>query len=118
MEKTIAPEGLTAAVVTIVAFILSLDGEALIGAFAGGSLYAIRAKEISIPTRFVYMTISLVAGYLGRNLMFQILGYGDTGISALFVSGFTIFSYILITDNIDFKTIISALKAWAKSKGL
>lgn len=102
----------------VVALLFSLDGGALIGAFAGGALYAVKVKELSIPKRLLDMGLSLVVGYFGKDLMFHILGFGDTGLSAFIVAAFFIFTYSLITDNIDFKTLINMLKAWAKSKGL
>lgn len=45
-------------------FIPGIDGNALIGAFAGATLFVMSSKELGLFTRFVYLFISLFMGYL------------------------------------------------------
>lgn len=52
-----------AGTITLTALLPGIDGEALIGAFAGASLFAIANKDSSIVTRLAYMLISWVIGY-------------------------------------------------------
>lgn len=41
-----------------------IDGNALIGAFAGAALFVTSARELSLPYRLMYLLISLIMGYL------------------------------------------------------
>lgn len=62
-----------------------LDGDALIGAFAGGSLYAMKSDEISRKKRAGYLFISIIAGYYFRNELERI-GITATGVSSFIVA--------------------------------
>ena len=42
----------------------SIDGNALVGAFAGASLFVISARELPLWRRISYLIISLIMGYL------------------------------------------------------
>lgn len=58
---TVASIGLS---VSLASLLPAVDGNALIGAFAGATLFVMSARELPALTRAVYMIISLVMGYL------------------------------------------------------
>lgn len=61
------PSSTSAAVIsssiTMATFLPGIDGNALIGAFAGATLFVATAKEIGIVLRFIYLFISILMGY-------------------------------------------------------
>lgn len=50
--------------VTLASLMIGVDVSALIGAFAGASLFVVSARELSIIERLVYLLISILMGYL------------------------------------------------------
>lgn len=56
--------GAAMGVVAIASVLPGVNGDALIGAFAGAVVFALHAKDISIIKRLVYMAVSFVVGYL------------------------------------------------------
>ncbi|NRA20985.1 MAG: hypothetical protein HRU05_10950 [Oceanospirillaceae bacterium] len=48
----------------LASFLPGIDGSALIGAFAGATLFVMTSKELGIFTRLIYLFISLLMGYL------------------------------------------------------
>ncbi|WP_369969854.1 putative holin [Stenotrophomonas rhizophila] len=59
-----------------------IDGDALIGAFAGATLFVVSAKDLPIWKRLVYLAISVVAGYLGGTEVMQRFGVVSGGLAA------------------------------------
>lgn len=47
------------------AFLPGVNGDALIGAFAGAVVFALQAKDLGLLKRLAYMLISILIGYLG-----------------------------------------------------
>lgn len=66
MEPTSSAASAAAAMgaVAITSMLPGVNGDALIGAFAGAVVFALHAKDISIIKRLVYMAVSFVVGYL------------------------------------------------------
>lgn len=81
----------TATTATVVGLSLfsGLDGDALMGAFAGGALYAMKSDEISTGKRLGYMIISIIAGYYFRNELEKI-GITSTAASSFIFAAFAI----------------------------
>ncbi len=63
-----------------------IDGNALIGAFAGATLFVLSANEYSLLTRLGYMAVSLVMGYLSAPEITARLPIEETGVAA-FIAG-------------------------------
>ncbi|WP_448132804.1 putative holin [Stenotrophomonas rhizophila] len=61
-----------------------IDGDALIGAFAGATLFVVSAKDLPIWKRLVYLAISVVAGYLGGSEVMRLFNVASTGLAAFF----------------------------------
>ena len=76
----------TAAGIGLSTLFPSIDGNALIGAFAGSSLVAISSKNLSFLKRLAYMLISLVAGYLAAPEVVVNTLLHETGVAAFFAS--------------------------------
>lgn len=76
----------TAAGVGLSTLYPAIDGNALIGAFAGSSLVAISSKNFTILKRLAYMLISLVAGYLAAPEVVAQTALRETGVAAFFAS--------------------------------
>ncbi len=59
-----------------------IDGDALIGAFAGATLFVVSAKDLPLWKRFVYLAISVVGGYLGGSEVMRKLALESSGLAA------------------------------------
>ena len=76
----------TVAGVGLTALFPSIDGNALIGAFAGSSLVAISSKNCRLTVRFAYMLISLSAGYLAAPEVIALTPLNQSGVAAFVAS--------------------------------
>jgi hypothetical protein len=63
-EPSSTASALLSVSVGVASFIPGIDGNALIGAFAGATLFVMSAKELGLFTRFIYLFISLLMGYV------------------------------------------------------
>lgn len=75
-----------ASAVGIAAMFPNIDGNALIGAFAGATLFVISAREIGLWLRAVYLLISLVMGYIAAPELTDHLPIQETGVAG-FLAG-------------------------------
>lgn len=71
-----------AAGVGLAALLPGIDGNALVGAFAGATLFVVSAKSLPIWQRVVYLAISVVAGYLAAPDIARGLPVFSTGVAA------------------------------------
>lgn len=90
--------------------LFGIDGNALIGAFAGGALIAISSKNLSTAERFAYMCISIVAGYLAAPELVALTPLRQSGVAAFIAAAAAI---ALVTRGLVLiKTV--QLPAWLK----
>lgn len=61
-----------------------INGDALIGAFAGGTLFVVSARDLPVWKRLIYLAISVVAGYLGASEVTRLFNVGSSGLAAFF----------------------------------
>jgi len=61
-----------------------IDGDALVGAFAGGTLFVVSAKDLPLWKRVVYLAISVIGGYLGGRELMRVLHLESYGLAAFF----------------------------------
>lgn len=73
-----------------------LDGNALVGAFAGAAYFVLRARDISVWFRVLYFGISLPTGYIGSVELMYWLPFRERGIAA-FVAAATV---LIIADRV------------------
>lgn len=59
-----------------------MDGDALIGAFAGATLFVVSAKNLPLWKRLVYLAVSVVGGYLGCHEVMRLFQLESAGIAA------------------------------------
>lgn len=90
-----------------------IDGNALIGSFAGATLVAISSSNIPSFHRFGYMLISFAIGYLAAPEVIHNTPLKESGVAAFFASAVAI---ALTLHGIDLiKTI--ELPAWLRKGG-
>jgi hypothetical protein len=58
-----------------------IDGNALIGAFAGATLFVMSARELTLWVRGAYLLISLIMGYLSAPELVNHLPIQATGVA-------------------------------------
>lgn len=75
-----------AAGVGLAALLPGIDGNALIGAFAGATLFVVSAKSLPLWQRAVYLFVSVVAGYLAAPDIVRSLPVFSTGVAAFVAS--------------------------------
>ena len=63
-----------------------VDGNALIGAFAGATLFVMSARELSLWVRGIYLIISLIMGYISAQELTLHLPIQETGVTG-FIGG-------------------------------
>ncbi len=67
-----------------------IDGNALIGAFAGAALLVVSSQDLSLGKRFAYLVISFIAGYLGAPDLVRMSPIQSTGVAAFIVAALSI----------------------------
>lgn len=90
-----------------------VDGNALIGAFAGATLLVISSKDLKLPTRLVYLVISMIAGYQAAPDVVTWTPIRSTGMAAFFASAVAITLALQLIERV--KT--ADLLAFFKKKG-
>lgn len=77
-----------------------VNGDALIGAFAGAVVFALHAKDISIIKRLVYMAVSFVVGYLAAPEVMRYTGLQSFSVSAFGASALIVTAALAGIDKI------------------
>lgn len=67
-----------------------IDGNALIGAFAGAVLVVVTSKDLGIGARCAYLLVSLVIGYLGAPEIIRLTPITSSGVAAFFAAALAI----------------------------
>lgn len=62
-----ASAGIAFGAVWITSMLPGVNGDALIGAFAGATVFALHAKDLPALKRIIYMMVSILIGYLGAD---------------------------------------------------
>ncbi len=72
--------------VSLASFFPGVDGNALVGAFAGAAVFVLHAPTLRLALRISYFALSIVAGYLAAPELTQWLPIHEHGISAFIAS--------------------------------
>src|SRR5690606_24329571 len=72
--------------VAITSLLPGVNGDALIGAFAGAVVFALHAKDITLTKRLVYMVVSILLGYMGADEVLQRTGMTSYTLAAFGLS--------------------------------
>ncbi|KAG0164252.1 Bombesin receptor-activated protein C6orf89 [Apophysomyces sp. BC1034] len=89
MTESHAPATLPA-LIGVASLTPGIDGDALIGAFAGAALVVVTSKNIGLLMRVAYLLISLVMGYLAAPEIVHATPLHSTGVAAFFAAALVI----------------------------
>ncbi|WP_027818849.1 putative holin [Paraburkholderia bannensis] len=87
-----------------------IDGNALIGAFTGAALVVVTSKNIGIFTRFAYLLISLVMGYLAAPEIVRETPIQSTGLAAFFAASLVITVTLQLIERVKNTDLLAFLK--------
>lgn len=76
--------------VTLSALLPGMDGNAIIGAFAGAALMALHAREVSVFSRIAYLFISWAMGYMAAPLVMRQTSLQESGVAAFLAAAVVI----------------------------
>lgn len=73
---------LIAAGVGLASVLPGIDGNALVGAFAGGTLFVVSAPSLPLWQRFLYLVVSVAGGYQFTGDVLRLVPVTSTGAAA------------------------------------
>jgi len=76
--------------VTLSALLPGVDGNAIVGAFAGAALMALHARDVSMLSRVVYLLISWVMGYIAAPEIVRQTPVEESGVAAFLAAALVI----------------------------
>ena len=77
---------MVAAGLGLAAVLPGIDGNALIGAFAGGTLFVVSAPSMPLWQRVLYLGVSVAAGYQATSDLMALVPLKSTGVAAFIAS--------------------------------
>lgn len=86
--------------VAVTSMIPGVNGDALIGAFAGAVVFALHAKDLTITQRITYMFISILLGYLGAGEVMRYTGLESPAIASFALSAVVVTFALASIDHI------------------
>jgi hypothetical protein len=87
-----------------------VDGNALIGAFAGAALVVVTAKEIGIFKRVAYLLISLVMGYITAPEIVNVTPIHSSGVAAFFAAALVITVTLQLIERVKSLDLLAFMK--------
>jgi hypothetical protein len=101
---------LVAAGFSVATLLPGMDGNAVIGAFAGAALVALHARDVSSVSRGIYLVISWVMGYLAAPAVARLSGLQETGVAAFLAAAMVIAVTLQLLDRVKTIDITSWLR--------
>lgn len=95
--------------ITLTAFAPGVDGDALIGAFAGAAVFAIHSKNLPVYKRLIYMVISMLIGYMAAEEVTHWTNIQSSAVAAFSGSALIVTVALALIDKIrdfDIHTLI------------
>lgn len=102
-----------AAGIGLAAAIPGVDSNALVGAFAGATLFVVSSKELPVWRRLVYLGVSIALGYLAAPEVMRWLPLQTTGLAAFFASALG----VTVTLGLIERGRTFDLQAWLRDRG-
>lgn len=105
--------GLGYLVIALTALAPGIDGDALIGAFAGAAVFAIHSKDLPIYKRLLYMLISMTIGYMAAGEVMEWTGLQSSALAAFGAAALVVTAALTAIDKIrefDIHSIINKRK--------
>lgn len=96
--------------VALASILPGVNGDALIGSFAGAVVFALHAKDLPIPKRIIYMILSILLGYLGADEVMRHTGLQSHTLAAFGLSAVVVTIALASIDKIKSFDIASLLK--------
>lgn len=90
-----AAAGLSAA-----ALLPGMDGNAVIGAFAGAALVALHVHNVRLVVRLIYLLVSWVMGYLAAPAVVRTVGVQETGVAAFIAAALVVAITLQLIDRV------------------
>lgn len=113
---TTATVALAVAGVSMATLLPGVDGNAVIGGFAGAALMALHARDVSMLSRIAYLFISWVMGYLAAPLVMRQSPIQESGVASFLAAALVIAITVQLIERV--KTIdIAGLFARMFKKG-
>lgn len=109
-DPNTAPTLALPAAIGIASLAPGIDGNALIGAFAGAALVVVTSKELGITRRVAYMLISLVMGYLAAPEIVAATPIRSTGVAAFLAAALVIAATLRLIDRVKTLDLLSAIR--------
>lgn len=109
-EPTSTTAGVAAIWIGLAALLPGIDGNALIGAFAGATFFVLSAKEHPVLIRLAYMAISLIMGYLGAPEITGQTFIQETGVAACLAGASCVYALQRLTDQLKKLDLIEFFK--------
>jgi len=94
----------------IAGFAPGIDGNALIGAFAGAALVVVTSKDIGVLTRIAYMLISLVMGYIAAPEIVSATPIRSTGVAGFLAAALVITVTLQLIERMKSVDLLAFLK--------
>lgn len=76
--------------ITLSTLLLGLDGNAVVGAFAGAALMACTAKDVRWLSRLLYLTVSWLMGYIAAPEICRRFGIEQSGVAAFIAAALVV----------------------------
>lgn len=114
---TTATIALVATGVSLATLLPGVDGNAIIGAFAGAALMALHARDVSMLARLAYLVISWIMGYLAAPLVMRQLHLQESGVAAFLAAAVVIALTVQIIERIKTIDITSWLASLLRRGG-
>ena len=95
--------------VSLASLMPGVDGNALVGAFAGATLFVVSAKNLPMWQRMVYLAISMAMGYVSAGEIIRWFPIQSTGIAGFLVSAGTVTlgqAFIAVLDGVELKALL------------
>lgn len=92
--------GFAAAGVSVASLLPGMDGNAIVGAFAGAALMALHARDLGIPKRLMYLAISWIAGYLAAPEVAKRFDLQQTGVAAFLAAALIVAVTVQLLDRV------------------
>ena len=102
--------------VSLASLLPGIDGNALIGAFAGAAVFVLHAPSLRLALRMSYFALSMVAGYLAAPELTQWLPLHERGISAFIASAAVITLTHKGLDALNKWDVVEWFKRWRHPK--
>ncbi|KVX93521.1 putative holin [Burkholderia ubonensis] len=98
------------ATISLAGCVPGIDGDALLGAFAGATLVVVTSKNLGLAKRAAYMIISLVMGYLAAPEIIAAMPIQSAGVAAFIAAALVITVASTLIDRVQGLDLIALVR--------